>query len=304
MTLAVDAHLHVFDRADRSPRAVNALTPLEREALPRTILDHMHDVGIDRAVLVALDEHDDAVRDAMAEYPGRFASVIVSGPREQGRSSADPGNALETRRKQLPVDGVRTMWLGEPGRPLADSPAIPMLRYLVEHGLPLWSYLPPDQAAFLPEVAATFPDLVVVVNHFGFAPHGMTVDQHGRPSFTDPFPPDDVERARSLAQFPSFRLLFSGQYVLAREPYPYRDFAVVSRLLVREFGAERTMWGSDWPWIDEVPGYAQTRALVDIVFDDRTADEREAIGGGTAAALFGFTAELPSPSSLLDREQN
>ena len=288
MTLTVDAHLHVFDRADRSSRGVSELVPVERDAPAKRILGRMALANVDHAVLVALDEHDDTLRQAVSEHPDAFATVIVSGPDEQGRSGADPIASLEVRRDGLGYRGVRTMWLGEPNRPLADSPAMPMLRYLQSHGLVLWSYLPPEQTPHLRELGTAFPDLIVVLNHFGFAPHDMRVDAHGRPRFTDPFPDEDVERVRALASFRSFHLLFSGQYALSSEPYPYEDLVPISRVLVDAFGADRTMWGSDWPWIDQHPGYARTLSLIDLALPDASAAERAAIRGGTAARIMSF----------------
>lgn len=256
----------------------------------------MADASVDRAVLVALDDQDDALQQAISKHPDTFAAVIVSGLSEQGRSENDPIASLDARRDELGYRGVRTMWLGEPNRPLADSPAVPMLRYMEAHGLVLWSYLPPEQAPHLPELGTMFPDLAVVLNHFGFAPHDMRVDSHGRPRFTDPFPAADIERVRALASFRSFHLLFSGQYALSTADYPYEDLVPTSRVLLDAFGSDRTMWGSDWPWIDPHPGYARTLSLVDVALSDASATERAAIRGGTASALMGFSRSIiPGP---------
>jgi len=48
------------------------------------------------------------------------------------------------------------------------------------------------------------------------------------------------------------------------------------------------MWGSDYPFIVDDPGYASTRALVEHHFAHLSADERAAIGGGTCTRLFDF----------------
>src|SRR3712207_7245721 len=54
---------------------------------------------------------------------------------------------------------------------LFRSPALPILRYLAEEGLLLWTYLPPNQLPLLPDVVRQLPDLRVVLNHLGFCPH-------------------------------------------------------------------------------------------------------------------------------------
>lgn len=283
--MIIDSHLHVFDRADRTPRSVSDLTPPDRAATSEMLLARMGEARVDRAVLVALDTFDDAVRDAAAAHPDTFSVVVVAGASEKGLTDQDPVAAIEARTDGLPLVGVRTMWLGEPGTPLADSPVRPLLRWMAQRGLALWSYLPPDQAPFLSELVQLHPDLVVVLNHFGFSPHDMRVDQWGRPRFIDPFPPAAVERVRDLAAFPSMHLHFSGQYALSRAEYPYDDIADSTSSLVDAFGADRTMWGSDWPWIDVVPGYAKTRELVERVLTGASQNERDAITGRTAARV-------------------
>ncbi|MGB4137104.1 MAG: amidohydrolase family protein [Microbacterium sp.] len=281
----VDAHLHVFDRSDVSPRSVSELTPADRTAAPETLRERMGEAQVDHAVLVALDEHDHAVRDACAAHPGVFSAVLIAGRVEQGRTEQDPVAAIEARAEGLPLVGVRSMWLGEPGRSLRDSPVRPLLHWMERRGLVLWSYLPPDQVAFLPALAELHPELRVVLNHLGFAPHDMEVDEYARPLFRDPFPAREVARVRSLAVHPSMHLHFSGQYALSAGGHPYDDIADATRSLVDAFGADRTMWGSDWPWIDVAPGYRATRELVDHVLAGASRHERDAVSGGTAARV-------------------
>jgi L-fuconolactonase len=283
----VDGHAHVFRRADELPRAVDALAPAEREAPVEDLLARMGDAGVERAVLVPLATDDEAVAAALRDHPGRFAAVTVADAAVQGREpGVDPVTALERRREGFPFHGVRTQWLGEPGAPLTASPMLPALRHMAETGLVLWTYLTRDQLGLLAELPATVPDLPVVLNHLGFCPHEMRVDEHGRPRFDDPFPPGSLDPVLRLAGHPAVRVMLSGQYALSAEAPPYRDLDPIVRALCDAFGPARLLWASDYPWTRDVPGYGALLGLAEQALPGLSDEELGAIHGGTALELF------------------
>ena len=282
----VDAHAHVFRPAAVSPRGVDELAPAERDAPVEDLLARMAGAGIEGAVLVPLDGSDDYVAEVLAEHPGRFAGVAVATPAEHGTAGGDPVAALRARRERWPFAALRTSWLGEPGRPLTESPFLPVLRVLAEEGWPLWSYLPPPQLPLLEELVRLLPELPVVLNHLGFCPHDMKVDEHRRPRFHDPFPEALVQRLERLADAPRVHVLVSGQYALSAEEPPYPDLFPVTRRLARAYGRERLLWGSDHPWPSDNPGYQQLPDLVRAALPDLDALALARVLGGTARELF------------------
>lgn len=285
--MIVDAHVHVFRRADVLPRAVDELAPADREAPVEDLLAVMAEAGVERAVLVPLASEDDYVAEALRDHPGRFAAVAVADAATQGRErGVDPVAALERRREGFPFHGVRTQWLGHPGAPLAESPMLPTLRHMAETRLVLWTYLTRDQLGLLEELPATLPDLPIVLNHLGFCPHGMRVDIHGRPRFDDPFPPGSLDPVLRLARHPTTRVMLSGQYALSAEEPPYRDLDAVVRALADAFGPRRMLWASDFPWTRDVPGYAALLSLPEQALPDASPEDLAAIHGGTALELF------------------
>jgi predicted TIM-barrel fold metal-dependent hydrolase len=258
----VDAHLHVFRKAASDGREPNALVPAEREATVEQLTDLMGAHGVDRAVLVSLDEHDEYVASVLEP---RFASIAV-GLRD-----------LPRRRERFAFDGVRTMTLDG----VDDA-----LQWVAGHGLVLWTYLTPNQLPNLTALPERFPALPIVLNHLGFFPHDMRVDVHGRPRFTDPLPSERVEAVVALARHENVNVMLSGQYALSAEDPPYRDLDPVIRRLADAYGADRMLWASDHPWIDAVPGYATMLSLPEHALPDASAAELAAIRGGTALRLF------------------
>jgi predicted TIM-barrel fold metal-dependent hydrolase len=289
---AVDGHAHVFRPASVLPRGTDELAPAERDAPVEDLLARMDDAGVAGAVLVPLDGADDYVAEVLARHPSRFAGVAVATAAELGAGGTDPVAALTTRRERWPFGALRTGWLGEPGRSVADSPFFPVLRTLAEQRLPLWSYLPPAQLPLLVELVELLPELPVVLNHLGFCPHDMWVDEHRRPRFDDPFPESLVAVLERLADAPGVHVLVSGQYALSAEGPPYADLFPVIRRLAAAYGPERLLWGSDHPWPSEVPGYRQLPGLVGAALPDLGPADTARVLGGTARALFPQLADL------------
>lgn len=291
---AVDAHAHVFRPATVSPRGVDALAPADRDAPVEDLLTRMAAAGVTAAVLVPLDGTDDYVAEVLDRHPGRFAAVAVATAAELRGTAGDPVAALRARRARWPFDALRCSWLGDPGRPVTESPALPVLRALADEGMPLWSYLPPDQLPLLEELVAVLPLLRVVLNHLGFCPHDMWVDEHRRPRFDDPFPGSLVQRLERLADAPGVHVLISGQYALSAEEPPYPELFPVTRRLAAAYGPERLLWGSDHPWPSDVPGYARLPGLVSAALPDLDPVAAARVLGGTARELF---PRLAAPAS-------
>jgi L-fuconolactonase len=282
----IDAHAHVFRPAATSLRGVDELAPAGRDAPVEDLLELMTDNGVDAAVLVPLDDHDDYVARVLADHPRTFAAIAVASPAELRAGGSGGVESLRARRERFGFHGLRTQWLGEPGQPVTDSPALPVLRYLAERGLLLWTYLPPDQLPLLPDVVRELPELRVVLNHLGFCPHDMWIDQHRRPRFDDPFPESTVQQVLGLSEAGSVHLMVSGQYALSTQDPPYPDLFPVIRRFAEAFGPERLLWASDYPWTRDVPGYRTMLDLAPAALPDLDSANLARVRGGTAQTLF------------------
>ena len=294
----IDAHAHVFRPAAISPRAFDQLAPAERDAPVEDLLELMAISGVDAAVLVPLDAHDDYVTRVLAEYPKTFAAIAVATPVELRAGGARGVESLRERRNRFSFHGLRTQWLGEPGQPVTDSPALPVLRYLAEQGLLLWTYLSPDQLPLLPEVVRELPELRVVLNHLGFCPHDMQIDEHRRPRFDNPFPESTVQQVLRLSEAGGVHLMVSGQYALSTQEPPYPDLFQVTRRFAEAYGPERLLWASDYPWTRDVPGYRALLDVVPAVLPDLDAESLAHVLGGTARKLLPHL--VPKPGEEFD----
>ena len=121
----IDAHVHVFRPAAVFPRGVDQLAPAERDAPVEDLLELMARNDVDAAVLVPLDAHDDYVGRVLVEHPGTFAAIAVATSAELRAGGTRGEESLRARRGRFGFPGLRTPWLGEPGPPVGDSPALP-----------------------------------------------------------------------------------------------------------------------------------------------------------------------------------
>ncbi len=287
-----DAHAHVFQRAALAGRPVDELVPAERDAPVEDLIALMDANDVAHAMLVPLAPGDDYVPQCVARHPDRFVGTTVAGPRLQGRDPdhPDPLGEVARERDRFAFRALRTGWLGDPGKDIADSPMMPVLRYLSDNEIALWSYLPTAQLPLLEALAERLPELAIVLNHFGFCPENMQVDRDGRPYFDSGFTPTQLDIVDRLADHPSVVLMFSGQYALSHQQPPYPDIADTVRRLAARFGASRTMWASDFPWTRSVPGYPTLLGLPAATLPDASPDEISAILGGTASRLLRFNS--------------
>ena len=290
----IDAHAHVFRPAAVFPRGVDELAPAARDAPVEELLELMAASGVDATVLVPLDAHDDYVAQVLATYPKTFAAIAIATSAELRADGTRGVESLRARRARFGFHGLRVQWLGEPGHPVTDSPAMPILRYLAEEGLLLWTYLPSDQLPLLPEVVRELPSLRVVLNHLGFCPHDMWVDEYRRPRFDNPFPESTVQQVLRLSEASGVYLMVSGQYALSTQEPPYPDLFLVTRRFAESYGPQRLLWASDYPWTRDVPGYPALLNVVPAALPDLDADGLAWVLGGTTRTLFPHLAGEPT----------
>lgn len=287
----VDAHAHVFAAADRIPRVVDDLAPADRDEPVERLLATMKEHGVTSAVLVPLAGEDDYIRQAVQTFPERFAAVAVATPREQGLvKGVEPTDALLLRRASLPFIALRSRWLAPPGTAVEDSPMFPTLQAMSRLGIALWSYMPPEQFSALTRLVQVLPDLTVVLNHLGFAPNGMHVDEYQRPFFLDALPRDRVDAVLAMSAAPNVHVMLSGLYALSSEPWPYRDLWPLVRQISDAYALSRLLWASDYPWPRTIPGYGALIEAAAQSLGHVPTDGLDRVFAGNARALFGLTA--------------
>ncbi|WEK46497.1 MAG: amidohydrolase family protein [Candidatus Andeanibacterium colombiense] len=261
----IDAHCHA------SPLWFEPVEPL---------VFQMDRNGVAKGVLTqVLGQFDNSYQEeCVARFPGRFASVGAV-------HAASAGAADEVRRwAERGMAGLRL-------RPEARSPGsdpLAVWRAAAECGLAIscggaaGNMLTEDFAA----LAGTFPNLPIVVEQLG----GWTRPDCDRE-------PASWAGILALARFPnvSLKIPTLGQIAprqigkpLPNDGDPVLDASRGGILLeaLDAFGADRLLWGSDFPVVASREGYANALNWTRALFIGRPQAEIDAIFGGNAERIF------------------
>lgn len=291
-TFVIDAHVHVFAKASREfPREVSDAMPADREESVETLLELMETHGVERAVLVQIGGTSRAdhayLRHCLRSYPDRFKGIgLVPDPRR-------PAEHMDRLAEDGGIVGYRLFRIdGPPESPApVDARACttyPVWKHAAEKGYVIWLYPRAAEAHLCARLLDEFPDLTVVFNHLMVCPAdgSMTTDEQGRPRMALPDDAPLTRRdARSLARYPNVCVKLSGQYAFSDGPYPYRDLQRRHEMLVRELGADRCLWATDFPWIRAEPGYGTLTGVLDELLPELDDADRAQIMGGTARRM-------------------
>lgn len=79
---------------------------------------------------------------------------------------------------------------------------------------------------------------------------------------------------------------FSGLVTETASGWTIEDLRPFAAHVIKTFGADRLMWGSDWPVCRLKSEYADWHAIAQTLSNDMSPSERDAIFGGTAAAFY------------------
>jgi L-fuconolactonase len=241
-----------------------------------TLLGEMDRNQIDAAVLTQiLGQADNTYQqDCLRRYPGRFASVVLVDPTEP--------QAIEQLRR-LVDEGASGLRLRPTSR---SSGHDPLAIWRAAADLDIAISCSGSSAEFassaFAEVIESLPGGRVVLEHLG---------ARSRPDV------DAAEQAQrqavfDLARYPSVYIKVHGLGEIARRAMPPRPFPFELPLpdylqqALRAFGAERMMWGSNFPPVAAQEGYANALRLCRDQFAESSPEARELIFGRVAEQVF------------------
>ena len=129
----------------------------------------------------------------------------------------------------------------------------------------------PDFAA-IARTANQFPALRIAIDHVG------------RPSLMEGRTP---EQLAALARYPNVFVKLSGLITDAPTQWKAEQFAPWARAAIGAFGAERVMFGSDWPSYLPAGTWKEALAAFTQAIGPQTLETREHLLGSTARKFYG-----------------
>ncbi|GAA2175546.1 amidohydrolase family protein [Agrococcus versicolor] len=282
--MIVDAHLHVWDLA----RAEYAWMDAGMGGLHRTVtLDEIAPAlaarGVDAVVLVqSADERGDTeLLLELAREHALVAGVVAYAPLDDPDALAAD---LEAFADDARVLGIRNLVHERPAAWFASDAVERGLAVLAEHRMPL--DVPTDGFAALArvaEIAEAHPALPVVLDHLGKPPVG------GGPEARAAWRAALAECARH----PTVVAKLSGLYAASGplDAWTVDDLRPIVDDALDLLGADRLLYGSDWPISLLAGGDARTWDAMQQLLAPLSASERAAILGGTAARVYRIPSE-------------
>lgn len=278
----IDTHLHLWnlERGDY-PWLGPELGPLNRTFDLGEIEPDLHELGVDRAVLVQA-ANNGLDTELMLEAADRHPWVVGV----VGWVDLTEGDAAEASAERLAEDrrvvGIRHLIHNEEDPDwLLRSEVLAGLRALARVGLAfdIVSVLP-RHLEHVSTVAEHAPDLRIVIDHLSKPPIASG-DLH--------------EWARLLAEaaaHPNVHAKISGLDTAASpERWTPADLRPAVDHALQVFGADRLMYGGDWPITILGGGYRRQHAAFTEIVSTWTEDEQRAVKWRTATRVYGLSGD-------------
>jgi predicted TIM-barrel fold metal-dependent hydrolase len=277
----VDTHLHYWQwpgdagaRANAQALAEHSSAPVEDELPYDDVAATMRTAGVHHALQVTrtLAGYDN-------EYSLEGARQLPETFRVCGRfdpTQPDVAGRLRSFAADPSVVAVRLFWYSGDDGWLSDGSLDGLLAAAEQLDVPVCVYAPRNVVA-LPDVASRFPGLRVIVDHLGanlFSPVGHRFD--------------DWDVITGLAKFDNVYLKVSALPEATGEHYPFPAAQERVREVYERFGADRLMWGSNYPLTARVCTYAEAVDLIRAECGFLNVEDRAKVLGSTASTVFGL----------------
>ena len=285
----IDAHLHVWATSSESSLRYPYDQPppptLQDIASPEALLECMKKAGVGGALIVQPINHKfdhTYVSDAIAKYPTKFKGMLLHDP------SLPPEFALE-RLEQLILSGfvgVRfNPYLWEDGKLMSDdsSGGLEVYKRCAELQVPVGIMCFKGLNVHIDDILALIsksPETKLILDHIGFC----ALNEEGDRAF---------DALLNLARHPNVYVKISAMFRNTGDvdAYPYEMIREKRFIpLLRSYGVERLMMGSDFPYVLETEG-SYKGAIETVKSWLAPGKEMEAVMGGTAQGLFGSWIE-------------
>ncbi|MBM3605310.1 MAG: amidohydrolase [Alphaproteobacteria bacterium] len=277
--MIIDAHQHFWDIARGDYGWMDdSVAPIRRTILPEDLVPLTTAAGVTGTVLVqaapTLAETrfllDLADRDPLVQ--GVVGWIDLAGDVE-GQLAEIAHPALRGIRPML-QDIAQKDWILQPR-------VIEGLRRVAAAGLRLDALITPRHLPVIARLAEELPQLPIVIDHCA------------KPAF-DGSDPGDAWRSgmSALAAHPQVCCKLSG---LANEYGPGWSAEILRPVfdhVLAAFGAERMMWGSDWPVLELAGDYAGWLQTAKALSEDLSSSERESVFSGSAIRIYNLTGRM------------
>ncbi|SDX65318.1 amidohydrolase family protein [Litoreibacter albidus] len=274
--MIIDAHQHFWTlgRGDY-PWPDASVAPIFKDFGPDDLNPALQQAGVSHTVLV---QATDTVAETRFLLEIAAKTDFIAGVVGWVDLSADDAvETLTALAKDPMLKGVRPMlqniaaedWIL--GADCADA-----IEAMITLGLRFDALIQPRHLGAIKVLTQRYPDLQIVVDH------------GAKPEILPGVAPAALWRdgLAGLAESPSVYCKLSGLVTEARGDWDMADVATHGQEIIKCFGADRVMWGSDWPVVNLAADYAAWFRAVQSIASEHGPEAAAQIMGRTANRFY------------------
>jgi L-fuconolactonase len=275
MMRRIDAHQHFWTTSrDDYGWLTPELGPIYRDFQPHDLQPFLAATGVDRTLLVQAAQSEAEtlyLLDLAAQTD--FVAGVVGWVNLEAADAATRVAAMARRGviglRPMVQDIADTEWLLRPAlRSGLDA--------MIAHDLRFDALVQPRHLPILAEFSQLYPMLKVVIDH------------GAKPDIANGKLQPWADAITHIARNTSFCCKLSGLVTEANHDWQLTDIEPFVRVLITAFGADRLMWGSDWPVLNLAGDYHRWHRVTTELLGGLSTQDRDLIFGGTAAGFYGL----------------
>lgn len=274
----IDSHQH-FWRFDpvRDSWIGDDMSEIRRDFLPEDLSPLLSANNIDGCVAVQADQSEEQnafLLELAAANP--FIKGVVGWVDLRADNLSE---SLEFYKQFDKMKGFRHVLQGEEDRALMLNPAFKNgIAQLGKNGFSYDILIFPDQLKYTKEFVASFPDQRFVIDHIA------------KPPIKDKQIEEWEKDIRSLAKHEHVFCKVSGMVTEADlDSWQGADFEPYLDVVLDTFGAQRLMFGSDWPVCEAAGGYQKVYNLAALFASKLSESEQQSFWGQNAIQFYNLS---------------
>jgi L-fuconolactonase len=272
--MIIDSHQHYW-RLARGDYGwlTRELGPIYRDFEPDDMATLLLATGVARTIVVqaAPTEAETQHLLALSKKTPSIAGVVgwtdFDSPQASRRIAAMARNRLLVGLRPMIHDIADPDWM-------LSSAVSKALSAMQRKGLVFDALVRPPHLSRLLVLADRCPDLAIVIDHCA------------KPQIRDGVIEPWASDMAALARRANVHIKLSGLVTEATTGWKIHDLAPYVRHVLKSFGPDRVLWGSDWPVLNLASDYAQWVAVSKQLLKGLSADDLAAIMGGNAERVY------------------
>ena len=273
--LRIDSHQHFWNYdPEKFDWITEEMSLIKKDFLPPDLKPVLQQNNFDGCVTIQVqqsEEENDYLLSTTKDHD--FIKGIVGWTDLQSKNIEERLTYLKSFKK---LKGFRHILQGETKRDLMLSPQFKNgISFLNKYDFSYDILIFPDQLVFARELVKEFPDQRFVIDHLA------------KPYIKDGKIEEWENDMKAVSSFENVYCKISGMVTEADwKNWKPGDFSPYLDVVVKSFGTNRIMYGSDWPVCLVAASYQQQLNIVTEYFSSFSKSEQEAVFGGNAIKFY------------------